>query len=109
MAIQNSADSETISKMKNKEKKINFLNLELTDIKNNKGAVTMQVRSIEHLQTWLTRDSKLSSELNIQPLDLSATLMNENINTKGKWWSGDQSNVEDSKGFSQPKNFKSES
>ena len=43
------ADAETQEEMKQKEKKINFLNLELNDIKNNKGNVTLQVRSIEHL------------------------------------------------------------
>jgi len=32
-----------------KAKKIEFLTLELQDIRNNKGSVTMQVRSIEHL------------------------------------------------------------
>ena len=48
--------------------KLKFLELELGDIKNNKGSVTMQVRSIEHLQTWLKRDPKLSSEVLIKPL-----------------------------------------
>jgi len=38
------------------DQKIKFLVLELQDIRNNKGNVTMQVRSIEHLQTWLKRD-----------------------------------------------------
>lgn len=55
-----------------KSKKVNFLMMELADIKNNKGTVTLQVRSIEHLQTWLKRDPKLSSELNIKSLDVSA-------------------------------------
>lgn len=32
-----------------KERKLGFLNLELQDIKNNKGNITMQVRSIEHM------------------------------------------------------------
>ena len=32
-----------------KLKKINFLMMELADIKNNKGSATLQVRSIEHL------------------------------------------------------------
>ena len=43
------ADAKTQEEMKQKEKKINFLNMELNDIKNNKGNVTLQVRSIEHL------------------------------------------------------------
>ena len=31
----------------------------------------MQVRSIEHLQTWLKRDPKLSNQLLIKPLEVS--------------------------------------
>jgi hypothetical protein len=34
---------------KNVDKKIQFLEMELQDIKNNKGNVTLQVRSTEHL------------------------------------------------------------
>jgi hypothetical protein len=49
--------------------------MELVDIKNNKGTITLQVRSIEHLKTWLKRDNKLSSELNIKPVELSARLI----------------------------------
>ena len=41
MAEAAGKDEEELQKMKNKDKKINFLNMELTDIKNNKGAVTM--------------------------------------------------------------------
>lgn len=52
------------------EQKLKFLVLELQDIKNNKGTATLQVRSIEHLQTWLKRDLKLSSELLIKPLEV---------------------------------------
>jgi hypothetical protein len=80
--------------MKSKEKKINFLNMELSDIKNNKGTVTLQVRSIEHLQTWLKRDEKLSSELNIKPIDLSAKLMDESHSNGTKWWNCDQNEDE---------------
>tara|TARA_B110000285_G_C14932529_1_gene518019 strand:- start:112 stop:354 length:243 start_codon:yes stop_codon:yes gene_type:complete len=80
--------------MKSKEKKINFLNMELADIKNNKGTVTLQVRSIEHLQTWLKRDEKLSSELNIKPIDLSAKLIDESQGKHTKWWNCDQNEDE---------------
>jgi len=38
-----------VDEMKQKLRKINFLSMELADIKNNKGATTLQVRSIEHL------------------------------------------------------------
>lgn len=37
--------------------------MEITDIKNNKGSITLQVRSIENLQTWLKKDQRISSEL----------------------------------------------
>ena len=69
-----------------KSKKINFLTMELQDIKNNKGNVTLQVRSIEHLQTWLKRDSQLSSELNVKPIDVTEKLINSNA----KWWHEDK-------------------
>ena len=36
-------------KLKKKERKANFLNMELQDIKNNKGSLTLQIKSIEHL------------------------------------------------------------
>jgi len=61
--------------------------LELTDIKNNKGSVTMQVRSIEHLQTWLKRDSQLSSELNIKPIDVSQALIEGG---RFNWWQDEE-------------------
>ena len=40
MALQDKTPEE-LAIMKQKEKKINFLTMELTDIKNNKGNVTM--------------------------------------------------------------------
>jgi hypothetical protein len=59
--------------MKRMERKIGFLNMELQDIKNNKGTMTLQVKSVEHLQTWLKKSSHLNqSELIIQPVDISA-------------------------------------
>ena len=59
--------SDSEPKYKIKEQKMNFLVMELQDIKNNKGNVTLQVRSIEHLQTWLKRDNRLSNENLIKP------------------------------------------
>ena len=35
--------------MKRLERKVGFLNMELQDIKNNKGTMTLQVKSVEHL------------------------------------------------------------
>ena len=50
-------------KLKKKERKANFLNMELQDIKNNKGSLTLQIKSIEHLQTWLKKSQKLQSDM----------------------------------------------
>jgi nucleolar MIF4G domain-containing protein 1 len=72
------------------DKKLKFLVLELQDIKNNKGSVTMQMRSIEHLQTWLKRDPKLSSELLIKPLEVSLAQVQRALKTDSKaWWKDD--------------------
>lgn len=62
--------------------------MELTDIKHNKGATTLQARSIAHLKTWLRRDQTVSSELNIKPLELSAELMGAASQEIGldAWW-----------------------
>ena len=89
-------DEDKIAMMKQKEKKINFLTMELTDIKNNKGNVTLQVRSIEHLTTWLKRDNKLSSELNIKPLDLSKQMIENSLSMKADavWWTSDKHSIE---------------
>ena len=57
--------------------------MELNDIKNTKGATTLQVRSIEHLQTWLKRDQVLSSELNTKPIDVSISAIQSSPDT---WW-----------------------
>lgn len=67
--------------------KLKFLVLELQDIKNNKGSVTLQVRSIEHLQTWLKRDKKLSNELLIKPLEVSLDQVRKSLTSAtANWW-----------------------
>jgi hypothetical protein len=69
------------------EQKLKFLVLELQDIKNNKGNVTLQVRSIEHLQTWLRRDQRLANELTIQPLEVTLNEVKDAISSdKDQWW-----------------------
>lgn len=83
--------------------------MELTDIKNNKGAVTMQVRSIEHLQTWLKRDQALSSELNIKPLDISSEIIDNSVGKMTNWWTDEIDEINQNKGLSIPINYKSES
>jgi len=42
-----------------KAQKIKFLAWELADIKNNKGTTTLQIKSIEHLHTWLKKNKHL--------------------------------------------------
>lgn len=97
-----------------REKKLEFLALELQDIRNNKGNVTLQVRSIEHLQTWLKRDKKLSSELLIKPLEVRAEQIKQALDlpASAQWWKSstkDQVDEEPADTFSKPIDFKSES
>jgi hypothetical protein len=42
-------DDPNLESIKRKDRKVTFLNMELQDIKNNKGTLTLQVKSIEHL------------------------------------------------------------
>lgn len=61
------SDDPNIGDLKRHERKIGFLSMELQDIKNNKGTLTLQVKSVEHLQTWLKKSDHLKqSELMIQ-------------------------------------------
>jgi hypothetical protein len=48
-----------IDSMKRLERKVGFLNMELQDIKNNKGTMTLQVKSVEHLQTWIKKSASI--------------------------------------------------
>lgn len=54
--LANQGDQAQIDAMKRKERKIGFLAMELADIKNNKGTMTLQIKSIEHLQTWIKKN-----------------------------------------------------
>ena len=92
--------------MKVKEQKMNFLVLELQDIRNNKGNVTLQVRSIEHLQTWLKRDSKLSNELLIKPLDVTIERVKKSLTESGKaWWKHNQDDQAEGENDSEEENW----
>ena len=66
-----SLTSAELTERKQKERKLSFLHLELQDIRNNKGSITLQVRSIEHMQTWLRKNRLLHSSLQIQPLQFT--------------------------------------
>ncbi len=82
--------SDGLDDMKRLERKIGFLSMELQDIKNNKGTLTLQVKSVEHLQTWLKKSDHLKqSELLIQPVDLSADILEKSLSLKDltrTWW-----------------------
>lgn len=109
------ANEDGLEQMKIKERKINFLNMEMTDIKHNKGgANTLQTRTIEHLQNWLKRDQTVSSELNIKPLELTAELIKQQPRDHSAsldpWWDPNhrtKSTVKDKEdNFNEPVIFK---
>ena len=67
-------------------KKAGFLSMELADIRNNKGQMTLQVRSVEHLQTWLRKNERVKSELLVQPMEIRVEQMDKAGDGGGKWW-----------------------
>lgn len=94
------ANGGNVEEMKRMERKIGFLNMELQDIKNNKGTMTLQVKSVEHLQTWLKKSSHLNqSEMLIQPVDISAETLQKSMDKdvwtlgRGQWWIAGQTVV----------------
>ncbi|CDW86880.1 nucleolar mif4g domain-containing protein 1 [Stylonychia lemnae] len=99
--------------MKKKERKIGFLNMELQDIKNNKGTTTLQVKSIDHLQTWLKKNSKIQSELTFQAVDLKAEVIDQFIDDDSslsqKWWLPESDKAKASDKYQKPRDFKGES
>ena len=64
--------------------------MELADIKNNKGTMTLQIKSIEHLQTWIKKNQKLQSELLIKPLEITAEIITSSLLEPdfitSNWW-----------------------
>lgn len=95
---------------KNKERKLGFLHLELQDIRNNKGNVTLQVRSIEHLQTWLKRDSRLQSSLLIQPISVSVEELEKSKDmTEPTWWKSFKQEANLDTAWRKPTDFKQDS
>jgi len=52
-------------------KKVRFLMMELQDIKNNKGFVTLVVKSVEYLGNWLKKNKLLQNTLLAQPIDIT--------------------------------------
>ena len=106
--LENEAENaNSLSKRKSKERKLGFLHLELQDIRNNKGNVTLQVRSIEHLQTWLKRDSRLQSSLLIQPISVTVEeLQNSKDMTEPTWWRRDKQEANLDTAWRKPTDFK---
>lgn len=93
--MSSTADSgKDLDSMKRLERKVGFLNMELQDIKNNKGTMTLQVKSVEHLQTWIKKSASIKSELLIQPLNLSQEILQSSLKPTADvirtlWWTGD--------------------
>jgi hypothetical protein len=92
-ALNDASQQERLEGMKRMERKIGFLSMELQDIKNNKGTMTLQVKSVEHLQTWLKKSSHFNqSEMLIQPVDISTEVIENSFVRdvwtlgRGKWW-----------------------
>ena len=71
----------------------------------------MQVRSIEHLQTWLKRDQRLSNELKIQPLQVTLQNVQAALTSNDQNWykSTQQSDSEDEDQVAKAVDFKSQS
>lgn len=69
MQAESNSDQSKIDEMKRLERKVGFLLMELTDVKNNKGTLTLQVKSVEHLENWIKK-RVVGGELAIKPLDL---------------------------------------
>ena len=75
--------------MKRLERKVGFLMMELNDVKNNKGTLTLQVKSVEHLENWIKK-RVVGGDLAIKPLDISLALLQmhpvADIYLLPHWW-----------------------
>jgi len=75
--------------MKRLERKVGFLMMELNDVKNNKGTLTLQVKSVEHLENWIKK-RVIGGDLAIKPLEISLShLKDQAINEiylVPHWW-----------------------
>lgn len=120
LKLLETTDSVAHAVLKRKEKKVGFLYMEMQDIKNNKGAaLTLQVKSVEHLQTWLKKNEHTRNELEVQALDLRMSTLELSLKEadetvmQRKWWLGSEAKIEEGKeegkGFKKPKDFKGES
>lgn len=62
--------------------------MELTDVKNNKGTLTLQVKSVEHMENWIKK-RVVGGELAIKPLDLGLIQLTEapaSVHLTPQWW-----------------------
>ncbi len=86
--IKMSGDSDKIDELKRLERKVGFLMMELNDVKNNKGTLTLQVKSVEHLENWIKK-RVVGGELAIKPIEVGLKQLSE-ANTASymisQWW-----------------------
>ena len=83
-----SGNSDKIDELKRLERKVGFLMMELNDVKNNKGTLTLQVKSVEHLENWIKK-RVVGGELAIKPIEVGLKQLIE-ANTASymisQWW-----------------------
>jgi hypothetical protein len=70
MTVDSTIEPSKIDEMKRLERKVGFLMMELNDVKNNKGTLTLQVKSVEHLENWIKK-RVVGGDLAIKPLVLT--------------------------------------
>jgi hypothetical protein len=84
-----SEESVKIEELKRLERKVGFLVMELTDVKNNKGTLTLQVKSVEHLENWIKK-RVVGGELAIKPIEVGLKQLREATHTEAQmvaqWW-----------------------
>ena len=87
--IKMSADGANVEELKRLERKVGFLLMELTDVKNNKGTLTLQVKSVEHLENWIKK-RVVGGELAIKPIELGLKQLTEaspsSVHLVSQWW-----------------------
>ncbi len=87
--MSSSTDTAKIDELKRLERKVGFLLMELTDVKNNKGTLTLQVKSVEHLENWIKK-RVVGGELAIKPIELGLKQLSEasqsSAHLVSQWW-----------------------
>lgn len=87
-----------VAQLKRHLRKVDFLMMEVEDIKNNRGKVTLAIKNLAPMETWLQRgagDSRLASDLNKAPaMDFELDVLEQASRRKdgviNNWWSAEQ-------------------